>query len=46
HVRVARLSGSGATCFGLCTSLPQAQLTADELRRIFPNDWIVAAKIR
>ncbi|MBW8640224.1 4-(cytidine 5'-diphospho)-2-C-methyl-D-erythritol kinase [Hoeflea sp. WL0058] len=39
---LARMSGSGATCFGLYPSLEDAQSAASELQRRFPR-WYVAA---
>ncbi|MEO4043526.1 4-(cytidine 5'-diphospho)-2-C-methyl-D-erythritol kinase [Hoeflea sp. CAU 1731] len=39
---LARMSGSGATCFGLYPPLEDAQSAASELQRRFPR-WYVAA---
>lgn len=39
---LARMSGSGATCFGLYPSLEDAQSAASELQRRFPG-WYIAA---
>ncbi len=40
---LARMSGSGATCFGLFDNPAQAFAAADALRRAEPAWWIVAA---
>jgi 4-diphosphocytidyl-2-C-methyl-D-erythritol kinase len=45
-VRIARVSGSGATCFGLCARLSDAEAAATQLRQAFPADWIAAAPLR
>lgn len=45
-VAVARLSGSGATCFGLCETMNAASEAASRLRQIFPHDWIASAALR
>lgn len=37
---LARMSGSGATCFGVFTTLPQAQSAAASLSRAQPNWWV------
>lgn len=41
--RLARMSGSGATCFGIFDSPAQAERAADGLRR--PGWWSVASKL-
>ncbi len=41
-VALARMSGSGASCIGLCQSVQEAQDAADALRRAHP-DWTVQA---
>lgn len=43
--RLARMSGSGATCFGLYPDLPAAEHAADTLRSRFPKWWIAAAPV-
>lgn len=42
---LARMSGSGATCFGLYESHKQAIDAALELKRKFPHYWIEAGKV-
>ena len=37
---LARMSGSGATCFGLFAEVEAAQSAADELRKACPDWWI------
>ncbi len=41
---VARMSGSGGTCFGLFETLEKAEAAAREIRRQAPDWWVVAAK--
>jgi 4-diphosphocytidyl-2-C-methyl-D-erythritol kinase len=43
--RLARMSGSGATCFGLFDGEPAALATADTLRRAQPGWWIAAGPV-
>jgi 4-diphosphocytidyl-2-C-methyl-D-erythritol kinase len=43
--RLARMSGSGATCFGLFAAEPAAVAAADALRRAEPGWWIAAAPV-
>lgn len=38
--RLARMSGSGATCFGLYETQMAAELAADQLRHAHPDWWI------
>ena len=44
-VRLARMSGSGATCFGLVADLTAADAVAAALARIRPGWWIVATAV-
>ncbi len=44
-IEVARMSGSGATCFGLAASLQVAQRAADDLRQAHPHWWIASTRI-
>jgi 4-diphosphocytidyl-2-C-methyl-D-erythritol kinase len=44
-VRLARLSGSGPTCFGLFASEPEAQRAGARLTAEFPAWWIAAAAL-
>jgi len=41
---VARMSGSGGTCFGLFETLEMAKAAAADLQRDQPDWWVVAAK--
>ncbi len=41
---LARMSGSGGTCFGLFDSLIEAENAAAEMKRAQPSWWVVAAK--
>jgi 4-diphosphocytidyl-2-C-methyl-D-erythritol kinase len=41
---LARMSGSGGTCFGLFETLSEAEDAAAEMRCAQPNWWVVAAK--
>jgi len=38
--RLARMSGSGATCFGIFATLPEAQIAADTLSHTYPDWWV------
>jgi len=40
-----RMSGSGATCFGLFASFAKAQQAADRLKQDHPNWWVVATNV-
>jgi len=42
---LARMSGSGATVFGLFGSSAQAHQAAHDLREAFPGYWVAAAPI-
>jgi 4-diphosphocytidyl-2-C-methyl-D-erythritol kinase len=42
---VARMSGSGATCFGLFATAAPAEAAAGALRRARPGWWIAAAEV-
>jgi 4-diphosphocytidyl-2-C-methyl-D-erythritol kinase len=41
----SRMSGAGATCFGLFASLEKAQVAADAIAEKHPNWWIVATTL-
>ena len=43
--QVARMSGSGATCFGLFASIMDAKAAAESLQRTHPNWWVVSTKL-
>jgi 4-diphosphocytidyl-2-C-methyl-D-erythritol kinase len=43
--RLARMSGSGATCFGVFTSTDTAQAAATALRAAHPGWWVHAARL-
>ncbi len=45
-VMVARMSGSGATCFGLCATATAATTVAAALRAAAPDWWVAAAPLR
>ena len=40
--RLARMSGSGATCFGIFDTATQAESARDEINRAHPDWWCVA----
>jgi 4-diphosphocytidyl-2-C-methyl-D-erythritol kinase len=42
-IRLARMSGSGATCFGLFANLAAAQAAAAQIARDHPQWWVKAA---
>ena len=41
---LARMSGSGGTCFGLFATLEQAEQAAGKIRQEHPEWWVVAAR--
>jgi 4-diphosphocytidyl-2-C-methyl-D-erythritol kinase len=43
---LARMSGSGATCFGLFATAAEAEAAADALGRARPRWWVAAAPVR
>ncbi|MGH1578753.1 4-(cytidine 5'-diphospho)-2-C-methyl-D-erythritol kinase [Planktotalea sp.] len=43
---LARMSGSGATCFGLCESHSAAEQLAAHVRKDHPDWWIVATTLK
>ncbi len=45
HCRLARMSGSGATCFGLFGSLGAAEAAAAEIAAERPAWWVAAAPV-
>lgn len=45
HCKVARMSGSGATCFGVFADVNAAQTAAETLKHGHPNWWVVATKL-
>jgi 4-diphosphocytidyl-2-C-methyl-D-erythritol kinase len=46
QVQLARMSGSGATCFGLCVSADAAQAAAHAIVRDHPAWWVRATVLR
>lgn len=42
---LARMSGSGATCFGLYSDQTKAQIAAATLQAALPSYWVVASQI-
>tara|TARA_R110000787_G_scaffold63679_11_gene144023 strand:+ start:104886 stop:105767 length:882 start_codon:yes stop_codon:yes gene_type:complete len=44
--RLARMSGSGATCFALCASLADAEACASAVRQAYPTWWVTAAGLQ
>jgi len=45
HCKVARMSGSGATCFGVFADVNAAQTAAETLKHGHPNWWVAATKL-
>ncbi len=43
--RLARMSGSGATCFGLFADSMAAQLAAEEIAGARPDWWVRAGRL-
>lgn len=44
-VRFARMSGSGATCFGLCATRDDANASAARLAEAHPDWWVTPARL-
>ena len=44
-VLIARMSGSGATCFALFAAEDSAHASAQRLRALHPDWWIAAGKL-
>ena len=44
-IACSRMSGSGATCFGLFASLEKAQIAADAIAEKHPHWWVVATTL-
>jgi 4-diphosphocytidyl-2-C-methyl-D-erythritol kinase len=44
--RLARMTGSGATCFGLFATIAEAEAAAAEIRGIEPLWWCVATELQ
>ena len=44
--RLARMSGSGATCFGLYDSDEERDLASERIAAAHPNWWILATRLR
>lgn len=42
---LARMSGSGATCFGLCSSLHDARQKAAQITKDHPDWWVAASAL-
>ncbi len=42
---ISRMSGSGATCYGLFFKEPDVQQASKDLAKIFPNAWIRVAEL-
>ncbi|WAC49035.1 4-(cytidine 5'-diphospho)-2-C-methyl-D-erythritol kinase [Asticcacaulis sp. SL142] len=45
ETRLARLSGSGATCFALCDTLADAKRLAERLIEKYPQSWVRACTL-
>jgi 4-diphosphocytidyl-2-C-methyl-D-erythritol kinase len=45
ETRLARMSGSGATCFALCATPADASGLADRLAAAHPSWWVVACRL-
>jgi 4-diphosphocytidyl-2-C-methyl-D-erythritol kinase len=43
--RLARMSGSGSTCFGLFASAPAAMLAAESVLAKYPHWWVRATSL-
>jgi len=45
NIVVTRMSGSGATCFGLAKNLDQAEFAATAIRNQHPDWWVAATTL-
>ena len=45
HCQMARMSGSGATCFGVFADIKHANAAAERLQQAHPDWWVVSTKI-
>ena len=45
NLRSIRMSGSGATCFGLANSIAEVEIAASLIRAQYPNWWIKPARL-
>lgn len=45
-VALARMSGSGATLFGLCRTAEDAARAAEQLSPLFPDGWVRCARVQ
>ncbi len=45
ETRLARVSGSGATCFALCASVQEAETLAERLQSMRPGWWIKSCRL-
>jgi 4-diphosphocytidyl-2-C-methyl-D-erythritol kinase len=45
HIACSRMSGSGATCFGLAKNLGQAERAAANIKTRHPDWWVVATSL-
>ena len=43
--QLARMSGSGATCFGIFSSMHEAKQTADYIAKAQPDWWVIASQL-
>ena len=43
--RLARMSGSGATCFGLCETAQEARELAERIKQNHPEWWVIATTL-
>ena len=44
--RLARMSGSGATCFAIYATLAEAEAAAEAVARAYPAWWVAASRCR
>jgi len=44
-VALARMSGSGATVFGLCLDVAAAEAAAARLQAAYPDWWVAACRL-
>jgi 4-diphosphocytidyl-2-C-methyl-D-erythritol kinase len=46
NCQLARMTGSGATCFGIFANPEQAEIAAYNLKTHFPNYWVRVTKLK
>lgn len=45
NIRLARMSGSGATCFGIFPTRKDAEAAENDLQQAFPDWWVASGEV-